>query len=310
MTEPTMCETDCGRTTRDNTPMCDRCFTDLQKWLVKIPDLFAELDTTIAQLAVIGERVGPRTGGRPLPVNLHAADVRRTALQAIRSWSERFDQFVPPPLVTIGPQCWDWECKHQVCQAMRAERRTQRLTTIRQACKTIEAQLAGLRVDPRITELHQVIGRACQAVRAEVDRPADKVYAGPCWKPLRPCDCPGHQKTNEHLDGCPGLCNTELYTKPGAAHATCPACGTRYDVKERRAWLLAAANDKLWPAWEIAQALPNLIGKDINRQTLHSWRRRKRLIPKGWALDGTELYRVGDVIDLAVNLPSRETVTA
>src|SRR4029077_4454576 len=55
-----------------------------------------------------------------------------------------------------------------------------------------------------------------------IDRPLDRVYAGPCDD-----------------------CGRALYVEPGQATAVCERWGQSYDLVARRAWLLEAVRDRL-----------------------------------------------------------------
>lgn len=131
-----------------------------------------------------------------------------------------------------------------------------------------------------------------QVVRV-IDHPPSLFYAGP-------------------RDGCSAdlYCGTDDRGRSKAAFIECRSCGERYDTGKRRTWLLAAAEDRLAIATEIAQAIPALYGRQISVNTIRSWINRGRLLPRAWVHEGVAcaqrqaktdrpLCRVGDVIDLA-----------
>ncbi len=93
-------------------------------------------------------------------------------------------------------------------------------------------------------------------------------------------------------------CGTDLYAMPGDTQVTCPACGARYDVAERRAWLLDAAEDRLATTTEIARAITTLAGQDLTTERLRQWAARGRLTVRARTPDDRPLYRVGDVLSL------------
>lgn len=132
------------------------------------------------------------------------------------------------------------------------------------------------------------IGYAMRQVRHVVDRPPEQIYAGPC-----------------DTDACAA----DVYAKPGAQTARCRDCRTEYDVSERREWLLAAVEDILATATEIAQALPGLLERGLSVNTIRSWAYAGRLVTHGVDLQGRPLYRIGDVIHLALTTPTRQKQT-
>jgi len=130
--------------------------------------------------------------------------------------------------------------------------------------------------------LHQVraaIGNA----RAVVDRPPERVYSGRC-------PCGGH-----------------LYARERAHQVACPACRKIYSVTERRSAMLAEVREHLATAAEIAAGIGELHGAQINRKTINKWSSRDRLIVRGYSIEGYPLFRIGDVLDLAVAHNSRHT---
>lgn len=129
--------------------------------------------------------------------------------------------------------------------------------------------------------------REARQAAAAVDRPAERMYAGPC--------------DVEDADGIP--CPGELYAEDGQPSIVCRECGITHDVLERRGVLLKAAEDVLARASMIAIAVTSL-GEPVTPQRIYNWRDRGRLMPKGRDVakdgetEGEYVYRVGDVLDL------------
>lgn len=131
-----------------------------------------------------------------------------------------------------------------------------------------------LDIGPEIVDEIKGAVKRCYRV---IDRPADKVYAGRC------------------NDECP----TDLYATLGkAATIKCPTCGTTWDVKERRAWLLNEAEEVLATAVEISRAVSWLGAEPLTADRVRQWAARDRLTPRGHDRKGRPMYRVGDAIDL------------
>lgn len=132
-----------------------------------------------------------------------------------------------------------------------------------------------------VEEITSVIRRCLRAI----DVAPARLYAGPCSieNPDEPC---GH----------------DLYADPMSAVVTCPACGKRYDVTERKAWLMETARDHLASANEASALCYKLLGDLVTTAMIRGYVRRGRLAQHGARMDGSRevaLYRIGDVIDAA-----------
>jgi uncharacterized protein YbaR (Trm112 family) len=123
---------------------------------------------------------------------------------------------------------------------------------------------------------------AVDKARQAIDRPADKLYAGPC-------------------DGC-GLA---LYQRQQAQEIVCRECRRHYRADERRAWLLEALRGHSATAAEIAAGVGELAGQPINRKRINQWHSRGRLAPTGTNSEGAPVFLIGDVMDLAVAASTR-----
>ncbi len=121
---------------------------------------------------------------------------------------------------------------------------------------------------------------AVARLRHTIDRQPERVWIGPCATPVAGVTC-----------------QEDVYASRGATRATCRLCKATHEVKDRQAWLLAAAEDQLAPASLLGHALSRL-GEPIPSSTIRSWVARARLVPHGLDLDGRPMYRVGDALDL------------
>lgn len=120
-----------------------------------------------------------------------------------------------------------------------------------------------------VDDLRQAIRKATRVI----DRPADLMFAGPCDE-----------------------CKQDLYARPESAEITCVPCQLVYDVKDRREWLLAAAEDHLAPANEISGFL-SAFQEPITPERIQQWHRRGRISAHTVNLRGQAMFRVGDVLD-------------
>ncbi|TDQ01279.1 hypothetical protein [Labedaea rhizosphaerae] len=157
----------------------------------------------------------------------------------------------------------------------------------------LAGHIDSVRQSDEAAQLYDEVRYAIAQVTRAIDHPPSLFYAGPC----------------DHC-GSDLYCGTDDRGHPKAAYLTCRSCGERYEFAKRRAWLLAAAEDRLATATEIAQAVPGIYGRQISVNTIRSWIARGRLLPRAWVHHGVAyaqrqadndrpLCRVGDVIDLA-----------
>jgi hypothetical protein len=226
-----------------------------------------EIDETVARQTATSAREGGRSSSKPLPFNDRAAKVAHQVQLALARWMRELRDGDEPlaPADVVAVAAWLLE---------RVER---------------------VAVHPAGARLARDVHRAVEDLRRAVDRPADRWFMGPC-------DTDGC--TEEHLlvedDGRARTVRrpTELYATAGAETVTCPRCHAEYAIAERRAWLLAAADDQLAHAELIGRAAPAL-GVDITPSKVRNYAARGRIVAHGKDRHDRPLYRVGDVIAVA-----------
>jgi hypothetical protein len=137
-----------------------------------------------------------------------------------------------------------------------------------------------------VTEVRAAVTRAV----AVINRPAPRVYAGPC-----------------------GECGMDLITQAGRNLVTCAMCHATYGIAERQDWMRAQLHDYLVTATEAADEWLPAIGIRVADGTIRMWAHRHRLekwpgIPR-WPgdEDAPPRYRVGDIAALAM---ARDTTRA
>lgn len=123
-----------------------------------------------------------------------------------------------------------------------------------------------------VNQVRSVIGTA----RDVIDRPPDRIYIGRC------------------------ACGSDLYARERSHQVACPVCRKIHSVADRRAEMLAEIREHLATAAEIAAGIGELHGQQINRKTINKWSSRDRLTVRGYSPEGYPLFRIGDVLDLAV----------
>ena len=236
--------------------LCSRCTWDVERDLGDVPALVDELDLTLSRQTAIGYREGGRSAETALPFNVSASDVRDNLKATLVGWVRDLHEQTPDA-------AWPDD-------------------TAAACSRWLLARIGDIRVHPAGDQLRDEIGYAVGEARRIVDRPADRMYVGPC---------------RSDVDGV--ICAEELYAKLGDDTIKCRACGTRHDTSERRAWLLAAVDDQLAHATLAARAVSGL-GVDVTPERIRKWKERGRIMPHSVDREGRPLYRIEDVVALAM----------
>lgn len=248
----------CGAGVADGA-LCGTCTERLTGDLGFVPLLTRELEIIQAKLDRIGER-GPRGGSEvPLGFRPMASEVLDVLHTTLAVWARHVAQSQGVPL-------YDVPAEHPVGLAAW-------LARWREPIRHLDA----------VAQLVDEVGYAVKVARRAIDRPMDRVYAGPCDQ-----------------------CETDLYANPKSETVKCPTCGAEYPTGERRKWLLDGLREHLATAAEIAQGIGDLYGQPVNRKTINQWHRRDRLHEHGRTRDGWPLFKIGDVLDLAGQSATRQ----
>lgn len=170
----------------------------------------------------------------------------------------------------------------------------------------LATQVQWIRNQPAGNEAHDELTTAIRNARRAVDRPQDRVYAGPCS--LEEDD---GQATYRRLLSLIGReidprCDGHLYAREGSTIATCDTCARDMPLNDARDPLLARIDNMHLTATEIVTALGGL-GQKINANTLRTWAHRG-LLTNHAPTGERPRYRVADVRRLAT--PTREAVPA
>lgn len=246
MNEPCLVEW-CGRPVGDGYT-CQRCADKLSVALGDVPALWEELDTVLTRQARYSDPEG-RGGEKAVPFNIKASELGTALRGLLNTW----------------------------CRLI-AEERGKDLPEDHPAAvaRWLLNQVTWLRHHRAGSEAVEELTDAVNAVRRAVDRPAERIYAGPC------ADCGG-----------------DLYGKPGAVSVDCRPCGLNYDVAEMVAWMQAEARSRLVTAKE-SIVLLGRFGLPLSQKTIEKWRQRERLFAHPEPRDGVLLYRFDDIWHLVV----------
>lgn len=259
----------CGRPER-RAYLCPPCVGDLEKALGDVPALADEVEITATRQAVTGQRNGPRSTTRPLPFDWSADHDLDDLRGTLAGWVRDLHRSGPWPADTI-PAMARWLMRH----------------------------LPDIAKHPAAAAIHDEISYAVGQSRRAIDRRPDRWYAGQCRA--------AYHTTDDTTDAEPNACClAHLYVNPGAELFTCPNCSTVFDVADRRAELLAMAEDVLETATVIARAITVLDAR-ITPERIRQWAARGRIAAKGLTVNGQPTYRVGDVIDRLTDDAERNT---
>ncbi|SFO83202.1 hypothetical protein SAMN05421810_101104 [Amycolatopsis arida] len=223
------------------------------------PGLLAELNTTLSRQHTTspGPGVVGQAAARPMPYHEAASETSWVLANTITTWAREVHacnpHLLPPAGSTAAAAAW-------------------------------LVGLPGLlALHPAADELHDEITHVVARVRRVIDRPPDRIYAGPCDAPIEGERCPDH-----------------LYAHPGANRVQCGTCGTEHDVTERRNWMIDYAAGLRVTATVALGWARLLLDKTIPRGTWDSWVSRGRIVPHGTDGRGRPVYRFGTVRDLAL----------
>lgn len=276
----------CGRPVTD-AYVCSDCADNLEKSLGNVRWLLHELDLVITRQTAKAEHVGGASREQPLVFSAEASDLRWALVNTVTTWARVVAEEKPADLPgrlrrrgeSRGPFCED--CEHETCGQMRYwETAEPGLVATWLTC-----YVEWLRHHPAANEAVEEITSVIRRCLRAIDVAPARLYAGPCSidTPDEPC---GH----------------DLYADPMSAVVTCPACGKRYDVTERKAWLMEAARDHLATANEASALCYKLLGDLVTTAMIRGYVHRGKLAPHGKRTEGSRdvaLYRIGDVIDVA-----------
>jgi hypothetical protein len=282
----------CGTPTPD-AHLCVGCTKTLEHAITNIAHHWLDLDNVRAKLTRYGGQGGPHGDRLPIdPRFARYAWVEATNLltgqpelqcwipdgtalldavrNTITTWTRVTLDHWP---AVIGPVC-ETPCLHVSCAIIRRSRPP--ADTITACCHYLRGWTGRMRVVEWAPEILDEMTHLELQLRALVDRPADRWYAGPCDQ-----------------------CQRDLYARTGAAEVTCRECDLVYDVAARRAWLLSAAEDQLVNATTLARAASWLGDLPLTAARVWKWAERNRIAVKGHEEVGGRMlptYRVGDAL--------------
>lgn len=248
----------------DQATFCAACAHRLDAHIADVcgyQGLAYDLDLAITRQARIGTRSGGRPTETPVAFDQRASEAAAALKNTLTSWvrliAEETGAVLPADdLVRVA--AW------------------------------LRPRVGWLRHHEAGAEAYDQILDAVRDARRAVDRPAEKLYAGPCDQ-----------------------CGQALYARPAAEYVTCrtPECeDIAYPVEDRRRWMRDQLEDLVGGASYVATVCTGL-GVKVSESAVRMWVKRHKLRPLDYAPslkgegdpDGKPrpMYRVGDVIRVA-----------
>lgn len=256
----------CTRTMPGHHTVCRACSAGLLRDLADVPSLDIHLDLTLTRQARLGTPGGGRGGETALPWDQRARDARDVLRSALVGWVRALQADEE----RSGPACR--ACEHPSCAWIDATRTP--ADTLPALARWLIRQRRGLFAHPAVEEAVDELGDAVRQARRAIDRPADRIYAGPC---------------NE--------CGADLLARLGAREVTCRPCAVVYDIEPRLEWMRRETEDLLGNASWVAAAA-RALGYQVTASQVRGMASRKTITARGRDAMGHPAYRVGDVIAL------------
>ncbi|MFC5834639.1 hypothetical protein [Nonomuraea insulae] len=250
----------CGSEVADLAHVCARCGERLRRGLEDVANLAEELEVTLTGRARMSAGALRRSSERRLPFHIAASEKGHNLRQVLVGWvrlvaDERGVGLPADDLISIS--------------------------------RWLLAHVEWLRHHPAGGEAVTEVGDAVRAVRMVIDRPPDRLYAGPC-----------------------DACGMPLYARPGDVEVACRHCPADdeerlvYDISARRTWMLGEVEHYVGNSARVSSVLIGL-GVKVAASTIRVWAKRGKLAPCSYDKpskpggDPLPLYRVGDVVEAA-----------
>jgi len=254
----------------DTAVVAHECALRLEQRLRHTAELWDDVDLVVARQTRIGDPT-PRAG-RPAPPQPIRPDAD-PADDHVRGWATDlpYNELASQTVDSVRNTLVTW------ARVLQQERHETPPTDMADLTRWVAGRLGWARYEVFADQLWPELDYAASLLWQVVDRPAGRRYLGPCMEP----------------DGYSGTCDADLYAHPAALTVTCPQCGTRHRVDDRRQWLRGLVLDYAYTATEIAAAYP------VRADTIRQWASRGRLAQHGTDRHGRPTYLLREVLDLA-----------
>ncbi|HWA67147.1 MAG TPA: hypothetical protein VG899_12365 [Mycobacteriales bacterium] len=273
----------CGRPIRD-AYLCRECTGTLAALLEQVPQLAADAAIAYSKRSRMAAKVGAaRSAETSLPYDPRPRRASDRLAKVLYRYAVTFSGLLLPAGRPAGPT--HPRCQHTSCTAIRGQLSTDPLDLAKQ----LHDRRHKIRRQPAAPNLLADLQRATERLSDLIDR-HEHWYAGPCLEPYVYLD-----ENNEiRLQ-----CTAELYARDDATEITCPTCGAIHNLEARQRWLMKESEEVLATTLEICRAVETYTGTALTQERLRQWRHRDKLHARACRLDDqTNLYRLGDVLDL------------
>ena len=231
--------------------ICSSCEVRLAGWLRDVPWLLDELDVTITRQDQVTERQPGKSNEKPMMFNERAS-----------------------------------QAKYRLLNVLRYSANLLGLPTTGHLERDLVTRMHVIRMHDAAAAIYRAIDEGVRKAKQAIDRPAEKVFAGPCNTEVRGL-------------GATALCSADLYARVGKAEVTCRECGAVHDVKARREWMLSEVRHYDADAALMAGILTSF-GLQIDSSTIRKYAADGLIEVQSRTASGTAKYRIGDVIDTVI----------
>lgn len=247
----------CAAPARTGVQFCRGCEAKLTAYLADIPDLLEQLLVTVCRQDKfqVGREGGPGPE-KPMPFNEKASLMLSELERLVIRWARAFGM--------TGRACgFDGSGT---------------------AAGYLTDHIPYIVTNITALELYREIESAVSKSRRMIDRPADRIFAGPC-------------NTEVTFFGGIAYCRNDLYANPGASKVVCGECHTQHDVQERREWMLSEISERYVDAG-LAASLLTQLGIQISSATVRRYGREGLLTVVLQGAKQTATYQLGQVIEV------------
>lgn len=252
------CVVGCGKQSAES--LCTDCWSRLEANLRSITWLTPELRTTISRQSNTGLPTGivSRAAETPMPINIEAVIRQDRLHDLLAAWQRCLWEDYG-----VGP--------------------VERLTSAPALAKWLITHQSWCRQHPAAHDLFDEITTAVRSCAQIIDRRPDRIYLAPCGAELN--------------DSGSVLCEADLYGVEGQTIVRCRTCGSRWDLRERRDWMLDQVQERTANSVQLSDLLASL-GVEVASSTIRTWCGAGKLEARGRDHRGRPVYRVGDVMEL------------
>lgn len=239
--------------------MCHLCVGGLRNDLAELPTLMGELTVQFARLSQAGTGNGGRGATTPLLFDERSTENRDLIATTISTWIRDLED----------GDLWEPGTESEPLHARMSS-----------WCRWLSERMSRIRMHPEPRQLTDEIHHCVILARTAIDLPTMRLPCG---------ECP--------------VCGKPVSAAVGASEGVCRHCAwggveSVIAVDMSQSTLLDQAKDARVTRRELIDAA-KVYQVAVNTHTFKSWIRRGTLKPVETTDDGTPLYRVGDVLDLA-----------